>query len=313
MNSQHFATLAALMIVGINLIQSASGQSPPGEKPKIRVLIVDGFNPYHDWQKTTPLMKQILEGSGRFTVDVATAPIPEGYKCGVSEPPPPVDNRDFHPKFANYDVVIGNYVGPRWPKETEDDFVAFVKNGGGFVSVHSADNAFADWSEYNQICGIGGWYGRDEKWGPYVFFDDAGNLQHDATPGRCGHHGPKHEYQVEMRDTQHPITRGLPPLWMHTSDELYDSLRGPAENMSVLATAYSDPKFQGTGRHEPMLMTLEYGKGRVFHTVIGHNEAMKCVGFATTLARGTEWAATGNVTIPVPANFPTADEVKTNE
>ena len=103
--------------------------------------------------------------------------------------------------------------------------------------------------------------------------------------------------------------KGLPPLWMHTKDELYDSLRGPAEDMHILATAYSAPEYDGTGRHEPMLMTLDYGNGRVFHTVLGHADySMNCVGFVTTLQRGTEWAATGKVTIPVPDDFPTAGE-----
>jgi type 1 glutamine amidotransferase len=78
--------------------------------------------------------------------------------------------------------------------------------------------------------------------------------------------------------------------------------------MTVLATAHSDPANQGTGFDEPILMALTYGKGRIFHTVLGHDGlAMSCVGFATTFERGTEWAATGRVSIPVPRTFPTAD------
>ena len=103
---------------------------------------------------------------------------------------------------------------------------------------------------------------------------------------------------------------------MHTKDELYSELRGPAKNVTVLATAYADPAKKGSGEHEPMLMTIEYGKGRVFHTVLGHvgpNEtdpvdSISCVGFVTTLQRGTEWAATGKVTQEIPDDFPTEDE-----
>jgi type 1 glutamine amidotransferase len=113
---------------------------------------------------------------------------------------------------------------------------------------------------------------------------------------------------VVVRDAQHPITQGMPKAWLHAQDELYDQLRGPAENMKVLATAYADKKFGGTGRDEPMIFTIDYGKGRVFHTPMGHADySMKCVGFIVTLQRGTEWAASGKVTQKLPADFPKPD------
>ena len=304
-----FALFVAGSFLGTWPLSVALCDVPVGDARKLRVLIVDGHNPYHDWQTTTPLMQRILETSGRFVVDVATAPIPVGYRSSTSAPPPPVDNSGFRPRFADYDVVLGNYVGPRWPAETEQDFIAFVAGGHGYVAVHSADNAFPDWPEYNRICGLGGWYGRNERWGPYLYYNEQGEPQRDLSPGGGGHHGPQHEYLVQVRDPNHPITRGLPLLWMHTKDELYDSLRGPAESLHVLATAYSDPLYQGTGRHEPMLMTLNYGAGRVFHTVLGHADySMNCGGFVTTLRRGTEWAATGEVTLGIVAGFPTAEQ-----
>lgn len=100
----------------------------------------------------------------------------------------------------------------------------------------------------------------------------------------------------------------MPPVWMHTKDELYNRLRGPAERMEILATAYADPNNKGTGRHEPALMTIRFGEGRIFHNIMGHADySVDCVGFMTTILRGTEWAATGRVTQAIPANFPTAD------
>lgn len=287
------------------------------------MLIIDGHNPYHDWQVTTPLLKKTLEDCGRFAVDVATLPVaaqrPEvsmhelttgSSRSAAGDP----QTADFHPKFTDYDVVLGNYNGPRWSTETEADFVAYLAGGGGYVCIHAADNAFPDWKEYNRICGLGGFYGRNEAWGPYVYYDDADKLVRDDAPGPGGHHGPQHEYQVRIRDPEHPITRGLPELWMHTQDELYEQLRGPAEDLHVLATAYASPDKDGSGRHEPMLMTVRYGDGRVFHTVLGHADySMKGVGFITTLLRGTEWAATGEVTIPVPDDFPTADRSSSRE
>ena len=103
---------------------------------------------------------------------------------------------------------------------------------------------------------------------------------------------------------------GLPNAWMHATDELYDSLRGPARDMDILATAYSDPNTGGTGENELILLTIRYGKGRVFHTPLGHDvAAMQCVGFITTLQRGTEWAATGKVKQKAPRDFPTTMRV----
>ena len=102
---------------------------------------------------------------------------------------------------------------------------------------------------------------------------------------------------------------------MHAKDELYSNLRGPAKNLTVLATAYADPANKGTGEHEPILFTVNYGKGRTFHTVLGHVKgkfvsSVECVGFITTFQRGAEWAATGKVTQEIPADFPTATQVR---
>lgn len=295
-----WANLAVLLTLVAALGMTAD--NPTGAAEPIRVLILDGENPYHDWRITTPLLQHLLRESGRFVVDVATAPTEDQDMSG------------YRPALIDYDVLISNYGDQRpWPEEFQADFVRFIKEGGGFVCFHSAANAFADWDEYNRISPLGGWYGRDEKWGPYAYFQDD-KLVRDASPGRTGHHGPQHEYQVDMRDIEHPITRGLPPVWRHTKDELYDNLRGPSENFQVLATAYSDPAQEGTGRHEPMLVVQYYGKGRVFQTMLGHADySMQCVGFITTLLRGTEWAATGEVTIPVPEDFPTAEATSARE
>jgi uncharacterized protein len=310
-----------LAVVGVTLILLTS-IAARGEK-RSRVLIIDGNNPYHDWQVTTPLLKKILENSGRFTVDVATLPmaaqppgdaVAELSSGAAASGPGDPRTAGFRPQFKDYDVVLGNYVGPRWPAETEQAFAAYVAGGGGYVCFHSANNAFPDWKEYNEICGLGGWLGRDEGWGPYVFYDDAGKLVRDDSPGPCGHHGPQHEFAVDVREPDDPIMRGLPARWMHAQDELYDSLRGPAKNMHVLATAYSAPEYEGTGRNEPMLMTVRYGNGRVFFTALGHADySIKSVDFITTLLRGTEWAATGGVTIGVPDDFPSAEKSRSRE
>ena len=266
-------------------------------KEPLKALIVDGQN-NHDWKSTTPVLKSLLEETGLYTVDVATSPAKKQ----------PMDS--FKPDFARYDVVVSNYTGDDWPKQTQDALVNYMNNGGGLVIFHAADNAFPQWKEWNEMIAVGGWGGRNEKSGPKIRYRD-GKVVLDHSPGRGGSHGPQHDYQITVRDRSHAITAGLPEKWMHTKDELYSELRGPAKNVTVLATAYADPAQKGSGEHEPMLMTISYGKGRVFHTAIGHAaEQMRCIGFIVTFHRGTEWAATGQVTqIEVPDDFPTADKV----
>ncbi len=256
---------------------------------KLKALIIDGQN-NHGWQQTTPILKAGLESSGLFTVDVATAP-PNGANMET-----------FKPEFSKYDVVVLNYNGDDWSAASRTAFENYVTNGGGFVSVHAADNSFPGWAEYNKMIGVGGWRGRSGASGTMLRWRD-GKVEHDNGGG--GTHGLFFSWGVETRDAEHPIMQGLPAKWMHTPDELYATLVGPAENVTVLATAKSDV----TQQNEPILMVISYGKGRVFHTTMGHNEvSMKDVGFITTLSRGAEWAATGKVTIKVPDNFPTADK-----
>jgi len=150
---------------------------------------------------------------------------------------------------------------------------------------------------------------RTEKDGPYAKFRE-GTIVLDNKPGPGGRHGKRHQFQLVMRDTAHLIGKGMPKQWMHNTDELYDSLRGPNRNIHLLATAFSDPATNGTGEHELILFTVKHGNGRIFHTTLGHDvEAMRSVGFIVTLQRGAEWAATSKVTQKLPADFPTPTAV----
>ena len=282
--------------VGVWLVAAAIAAAAP-----MKALIVDGQNA-HNWKETTPMLKQLLEQTDLFSVDVATSP-PKGG-----------DLSRFRPNFAAYDLVVLNYQGDDWPEETQKAFVDYVKNGGGVVCYHFAAAAFPQWREYNRIIGVGGWGNRDETAGPYLCWRDGKVVRATDPPGKAGFHGPAQTFRVDVRDPDHPITRGLPKSFMHTADELYCRLRGPAENVTVLATAFAPKAKGGTDENEPMLMTITYGKGRVFSTLLGHaGEQLKSVAFIATFQRGAEWAATGKVTQPVPADFPTADKASVRQ
>jgi len=266
---------------------------------RIPILLLDGQSggPYHVWQLTSSVLKTELEETGIFQVTIATTP-----KFGE-------DFSNFHPKFTDYKAIVWNYDAPDFPTDLRRQLEDYVSHGGGLVIVHAADNAFPDWPAWNQMIGIGGWRNRSEKSGAYFYFKD-NKLVSDPTPGPAGSHGARVPFQLVTRAPEHPIMKGLPLAWMHAADELYATLHGPGQNMTILATAYSDPANKGTGRDEPILMVLSYGQGRIFHTTMGHDvAALSCVGFMTTYQRGTEWAATGKVTQKIPATFPTANTV----
>jgi uncharacterized protein len=279
------------LLAVLGLLPSSGASAAP-----LRVMILDGESAgtYHRWDQTTPVLRRALEETGLFKVDVLTAP------------PAGADFSAFHPRFDQYRAVVVNYDAPdgRWPGELKSSFERYVKQGGGVVMVHAADNAFPGWNAWNRMNGVGGWRGRTEQAGPWWHYE-RGKMVADASPGAAGSHGRRDPFLITVR-AEHPITRGLPASFIHGGDELYARLRGPGRDMTVLATAWSDPANAGSGRHEPVLMVLRYGRGRIFHTTLGHDvDAMVSVDFLVALQRGVEWVATGAVRQPVPADFPT--------
>ncbi len=290
--------IAGIALLGLLLLSHLA--QPVAAADKLRALIVDGQN-NHNWPATTPLLKQALEESGLFAVEVATSPASGKDQAG------------FAPKFSDYQVVVSNYNGDLWSAATQQALVEYVRGGGGLVVVHAANNSFPQWSEYNDMIGLG-W--RDSNFGDRITYDDAGKpVRTPKGEGPGAGHGSQHPFVVKIRDAEHPVTKGLPAEWLHVSDELYHGQRGPAQNMRILATAFATKESGGTGSHEPMIWDIPYGKGRVLTTVMGHSpEAMKCIGFIVTLQRGAEYAATGKVTASkLPEDFPTKDEVRSRK
>lgn len=242
------------------------------EEGKQRVLIITGRN-NHDWRATTPFLRTVLEVAGRFDVRVTEEPF--GLTAEALRP---------------YDVLVVNYCGPRWGDPAEKAVEQFVAAGKGMVVVHAASYPFGEPAVLGEKMGNTGivqptW----TAWGDMV-----GAVWSKTDPATG--HARRHAYEVKWQVAAHPIANGLKPFLI--SDELYHNFRMKPGNQ-ILAAAFDSPAMGGNGKVEPLLWTRAYGKGRVFHTALGHDvDAMHSPGFVASYARGVEWAATGNVTLP---------------
>jgi len=281
------------MLLGLAILSGAQAAEP------IKVLIIGGQN-NHDWKRSTPFMKELLDKGGHFQATVQNAPTREAA---------PADWDAWQPKFSDFDCVVLDYNGQMWPERVKKDFVDYIQGGGGALVIHAANNSFTGWKEYEQMVGL---LWRGKNFGYSLYVDDDGKVvREEPNQGRGMGHGSQYDWKMTVRDTQHPITAGMPVRWMHKHDELYHGQRGPAENIQILLTAYSDPTRGGTGKNEPIVWWVPYGKGRVVTNVMGHVgqlDPMKCVGFKVLLYRACEWLANGKCVTPIPENFPTAEQ-----
>jgi len=248
------AFLNFILFLIISLICSESEA-----KEKINVLLLSGKN-NHEWLKTTPKLQEILTMSNLFSVT-------------ITERPDTLSEKSLKP----FQLIVSNWnafpeKSRQWPSETENAIVDFVKNGGGFVFVHSASATHYNWPEFQNMAG--------GTWG-------------DTTK-----HGKFAPFQVEFSKADHPITKGMANF--RTADELWVDMRING-NPTVLGSAFAPASNKGSDELEPIVLCQQIGPGRSYFLVLGHDvRAMKNLGFQTLLLRGSEWAATGKVTQKVP-------------
>ncbi|HYO22563.1 MAG TPA: ThuA domain-containing protein [Flavisolibacter sp.] len=267
-------------------------------KKPIRVLIVDGYS-NHDWKQTSNLTKAILEESGLFTVDVSMAPATTNQDSLAQ----------WNPDFTKYDAIIQNSnnihnSNLKWPRRVEESLEKYVAGGGGLYLLHSANNAFPHWKEYDKMMGLG-W--RPKEYGFALAIDSNKNIIR-IPPGEGARtsHGKRFDAMIHILN-RHPINNGFPAQWVTPSMELYTHPRGPAENITVLSYAFDT----ATKKHWPVEWVVQYGRGSVYNSSMGHlwkDEiypiSYRCIGFQTTMLRAVEWLATGKVTYLLPNAFP---------
>ena len=239
-----------------------------------KVLIITGNHGYHDWKATTPFLKTLLTKAG-LEVDVTETPA-----------------KDLTPEnLAKYDALLLNYrdqpEGPeptRWSDANKKAFVDAVEGGKGLVVYHFASSAFTsgdEWSKQYEKITAGGWR-------------------------KQGNHGKRHEYDVTVKDANHPITKNIPGTYPHSNDELYQNSLVP-DGATVLVTAWSEPTKdpKNTGKHEPMVWTTMHGKGRVVNNALGHDvpSMEKSPIFQALIVRCVEFAATGDAKSEPPSDL----------
>jgi type 1 glutamine amidotransferase len=273
------------------------------QQPKIiKVLIVDGFS-NHDWKQTSNLTKRILDESKRFKVDISTVPLDS---AGLAK---------WEPAFEKYAVVIqstNNIQNPalRWPARIELELENYVRNGGGLYILHSGNNAFPHWKEYDKMIGMG-WRSKTSGYSLEIN-ENRDIIRIPPGEGDGTNHGNRFNAIIQILN-RHPINKGYPDQWKTASTEVYNYPRGPVENLTVLSFAYDSTS---TKKMWPVEWVVAYGKGRVYNSSMGHlwqDEtyplSYRCIGFQTTMIRVAEWLATSDVTYPIPENFPSKDQI----
>jgi type 1 glutamine amidotransferase len=176
--------------------------------------------------------------------------------------------------LKHYDALLSNWNSwpendLRWPAAAEKGLLRFVHEGGGLVFFHSSTSAFYTWPEFKQIS-TAAWI-MDSTW-----------------------HGPVSQVKVSILNREHPVTSGITDFYI--MDELWINA-GQNEVFKILATAADTEENTG---EQPAIFVGNYGKGRIFHTILGHNEtSLRNEGFQMLILRAAEWASTGRVSIPV--------------
>lgn len=234
----------------------------------IRIVILSGQN-VHDWKATTPFLEKLYGAQAAFKVvevveDVGQITAATFERCDVI-----VSNWTCHPQMTG---------GP-WTEEGKKAFGDALRAGKGLVQFHAASTACTDWEDFQEISGLT-W-----KW------------EHT-------NHTQYHTFKVLIRDHDHPITKDMPDFWI--TDELYQQMvKMGKTDYHLLASAWSEQQFGGISKTQPMLITTRLGRGRGVNCLLGHDvRAMSNAAFKTIMLRSTEWAATGNVTIPIPEGWP---------
>jgi len=286
---------ASLILVCCLVLISANNTD--SEDSAIRTLVITGAAPYgyHPWERNIELIEPRLEAFGFNNLEYH---ISRGLE----------DWRKWEGDYSDYDAIVIIYYWSQAPQAELEKLDRYVREGGALVIVHSALAGFWEQDTFDRWTGIA-YREHEPGYGHSLTFSkERERIIRSPGEGEGSAHAPIGTFQIHTLDSDHPIMSGLPETWMQADDELYYNLRGPDTNVQVLAVAEAPD-----GTYSPQAWVRNHGDGRIFCLTPGHHEpGASSTGFITLLARGIEWAATGNVTLDVPSNFPGENEPSTD-
>ncbi|NPA37255.1 MAG: ThuA domain-containing protein [Chlorobi bacterium] len=285
---KNILNLVTIAVVSLMLLNGCSDN-------KLRALIVTGPDGSGNTAKSA--LQKILENSGKFNVEIAESPA-EGQDMSI-----------YSPDFTSFDVVVLDYIGEKWPSETRERFVKYVKDGGGVLVFGESAYAFPDWDEYGRLIGIGG--NRDNSAAPYMYLNGNGEIMtYESINDTVNATTAVHDFVIQVTGSGGPVFEGMNHRWLHLADVLHSDLKLLSDSVTVLAMAYANRKSGGNGKNMPVMAENVFGKGRVFSVFIGclkegaSPAALQDAGLILAVQRGAEWAATGQVTQQLPEDLP---------
>ena len=251
-----FFILICISTIPVFAITHKDSSSP--KEDLIKVLILSGKN-NHEWQKTTPMLVRIFKESKRFTITVSDIPDTLTYST----------LKKFQLVISNWNTWPDNKI--RMNSQWEGDFLRYVNEGGGVLSIHAGASSFYDWEPYHRI-GIGRW-------------------------GKETRHGPRTRGHIYNLDQGHPITMGMGSFYI--MDEIWENTDIYPGSKAIGSLTAKDEK-DGHLIDVSSIFVSQNGKGRCFFTTLGHDErALLNSGLQTLLLRAGQWCAGKEVTIEI--------------
>jgi type 1 glutamine amidotransferase len=248
--------LCVVMIGCLTGQAEAQKKAPGGAKVYLQT---GGQRQHHGYRDQAFYLAELLENTGHYEVTL-------GEDAAILETS----------AIRKYDLIIANADRRdpefKYTRAQQEGLLEFVRAGGGYVSIHGANNAAADWlPEWREMLG--------------------GVFSHVGLPdGKV----KKGSYVVKIALKSSPITQGISDFPL--KDELYYNVQ-MLPGIEPLATVEYD------GKNWPVAWTRTFGKGRVFHLVLGHrdfgpgkDDPLHNPNLGRLLIQGVDWVAEGGKT-----------------